>query len=376
MPTAPKCRSSACATWRRPPPAAATAPPPSPAPRCWPAASAFACLPQAGLAACIAGARQLRRVRRPLHPQPTPIGVVCAGVKSILDVGATLERLETLNVTVVGYRTTPLSRASTSRTAAARSIGRSTRREAAAVHSRSQLDRLGGGHRQPGGVEDQLDPELHRRVLDEALRAAATQQHPRQSDHTVSARLFPRTDGRRQRRGQPEAGARQRATRRTDRRRALSRESLLLSEKNSSNPRGVRQSPARNKSSNGTRLPAAQRALETAARRPQRRDTLPPWPRPCAGLLAKHRGAPLRQLLPPRVGARRPPAARQDAAHRRCRQRPVRRHGLHRPRLLSSTTTHSARHRPASGDRHSTSSSSAACSIASTSRSDSIATSS
>src|SRR3981081_1967892 len=36
----------------------------------------------------------------------THIGVVCAGVKSIRDVGATLERLETLNVTVLGYRTT------------------------------------------------------------------------------------------------------------------------------------------------------------------------------------------------------------------------------------------------------------------------------
>ncbi|MFG3300813.1 pseudouridine-5'-phosphate glycosidase [Micromonospora chersina] len=35
----------------------------------------------------------------------TPIVVVCAGVKSILDVGATLERLETLGVSVVGYRT-------------------------------------------------------------------------------------------------------------------------------------------------------------------------------------------------------------------------------------------------------------------------------
>jgi pseudouridylate synthase len=35
----------------------------------------------------------------------TGIVVVCAGVKSILDVGATLERLETLNVTVLGYRT-------------------------------------------------------------------------------------------------------------------------------------------------------------------------------------------------------------------------------------------------------------------------------
>lgn len=35
----------------------------------------------------------------------TPIVVVCAGVKSLLDVGATLERMETLGVTVLGYRT-------------------------------------------------------------------------------------------------------------------------------------------------------------------------------------------------------------------------------------------------------------------------------
>jgi pseudouridine-5'-phosphate glycosidase len=35
----------------------------------------------------------------------TPVMVVCAGVKSILDVAATLERLETLGVSVVGYQT-------------------------------------------------------------------------------------------------------------------------------------------------------------------------------------------------------------------------------------------------------------------------------
>jgi pseudouridine-5'-phosphate glycosidase len=34
-----------------------------------------------------------------------PVAVVCAGVKSVLDVPATLERLETLGVPVVGYRT-------------------------------------------------------------------------------------------------------------------------------------------------------------------------------------------------------------------------------------------------------------------------------
>lgn len=36
----------------------------------------------------------------------TPVVVVSAGAKSILDIPATLERLETLNVPVVGYRTT------------------------------------------------------------------------------------------------------------------------------------------------------------------------------------------------------------------------------------------------------------------------------
>lgn len=36
----------------------------------------------------------------------TPITLVCAGIKSILDIGATLERLETLSVALVGYRTT------------------------------------------------------------------------------------------------------------------------------------------------------------------------------------------------------------------------------------------------------------------------------
>jgi pseudouridine-5'-phosphate glycosidase len=35
----------------------------------------------------------------------TPITVVCAGVKSILDIAATLERLETLAISLVGYQT-------------------------------------------------------------------------------------------------------------------------------------------------------------------------------------------------------------------------------------------------------------------------------
>jgi pseudouridine-5'-phosphate glycosidase len=38
----------------------------------------------------------------------SPVLVVCAGAKSILDLGATLERLETLGVPVIGYRTTEM----------------------------------------------------------------------------------------------------------------------------------------------------------------------------------------------------------------------------------------------------------------------------
>src|SRR5262249_16617832 len=38
----------------------------------------------------------------------TPMVVVCAGAKSILDLAATWERLETLGVPVVGYRTSEL----------------------------------------------------------------------------------------------------------------------------------------------------------------------------------------------------------------------------------------------------------------------------
>lgn len=34
-----------------------------------------------------------------------PVTIVCAGAKSILDIGATLERLETLSVAIVGYQT-------------------------------------------------------------------------------------------------------------------------------------------------------------------------------------------------------------------------------------------------------------------------------
>jgi pseudouridine-5'-phosphate glycosidase len=104
----------------------------------------------------------------------TPIGVVCAGVKSILDVGATLERLETLNVTVIGYKTTrfPGFYLSDSGFAIDWSVDSPN---AAADVIKTQLHDGGVVIGNPVAVEEQLDPDLHWRVLDEGLGAARAQ---------------------------------------------------------------------------------------------------------------------------------------------------------------------------------------------------------
>ncbi|HEY7045600.1 MAG TPA: pseudouridine-5'-phosphate glycosidase [Jatrophihabitantaceae bacterium] len=107
----------------------------------------------------------------------TRILVVCSGVKSILDVPATLERLETLNVGVLGYRTDrfpgfylvdsgyPLDRQVDS-----------PAEVAAVVRARCELGTDGYGLvlANPIAAADQLDPDLHQRVLASALAAAET----------------------------------------------------------------------------------------------------------------------------------------------------------------------------------------------------------
>lgn len=104
----------------------------------------------------------------------TPLLVVCAGVKSILDVPATLERLESLSVTVVGYRTTTFPGFYVADSGSTVDWAVSSPEEAAAVlAARRALA--------PGGVvvanplpdDEQLDPALHDRVIADALDAAA-----------------------------------------------------------------------------------------------------------------------------------------------------------------------------------------------------------
>lgn len=104
----------------------------------------------------------------------TPIVVVCAGVKSILDVGATLERLETLNVTVLGYRTDRFPGFYITES----DFGVPWRVEspgevAALARARDELGAKGAILvANPLPPDRQLDPALHDRVLGEGLIAA------------------------------------------------------------------------------------------------------------------------------------------------------------------------------------------------------------
>ena len=105
----------------------------------------------------------------------TAMTVVCSGVKSILDVGATLERLETLNVGVLGYATN-------------RFPGFYLTDSGFPVHwSADDAEAVGAIMRvrdvlripsalvvaNPLPESEQLDPDVHDQVLEEGLRLAS-----------------------------------------------------------------------------------------------------------------------------------------------------------------------------------------------------------
>ncbi|WP_432084288.1 pseudouridine-5'-phosphate glycosidase [Streptomyces sp. WAC 04229] len=104
----------------------------------------------------------------------TRITVVCAGVKSILDVPATLQRLETLGVSVAGYGTDrfPGFYLSDSGHPVDWTLD-SPEQVAAVMRAQDALDgpRSAFVVANPVPEEQQLDPALHARVLADALRA-------------------------------------------------------------------------------------------------------------------------------------------------------------------------------------------------------------
>ncbi len=106
----------------------------------------------------------------------TPVAVVCAGVKSILDVGATLERLETLGVPVVGYRTRRFPGFYLTDRGHDLDWSVSSPEEVAAIlraRARQGVSRAGLIVANPLPADEQLDPQLHDRVLADGLAGLA-----------------------------------------------------------------------------------------------------------------------------------------------------------------------------------------------------------
>jgi pseudouridylate synthase len=105
-----------------------------------------------------------------------PIAVVCSGVKSILDVGATLERLETLGVGIIGYRTNEFPGFYLTKSGHTIDWHVDTPLEVAEVMLAKSV--LGVKSAlviaNPLESDRQLDPDTHDRVLSEGLAIAET----------------------------------------------------------------------------------------------------------------------------------------------------------------------------------------------------------
>ena len=109
----------------------------------------------------------------------TDITVVCAGVKSILDVPATLERLETLGVAVLGYGTDRFPGFYLTDSGHLLDWRVDTPEEVAAVMSaRHDLgtDDRGVLVANPLPVDEQVDPMLHEMLLHTGLALAAAEE--------------------------------------------------------------------------------------------------------------------------------------------------------------------------------------------------------
>ncbi len=102
------------------------------------------------------------------------ITVVCAGVKSILDVGATLERLETLGVTVIVFGTNRFPAFWMTDSGYTVDCSVTTPEEIAEVIQAADALELSSGIlvANPLPAAAQLDPATHDRLLADALRAA------------------------------------------------------------------------------------------------------------------------------------------------------------------------------------------------------------
>ena len=104
----------------------------------------------------------------------TPVMVICAGAKSILDLGLTLEYLETKGVPVIGYGTEELPAFYTRKSGFKVDYRVDSPEELAAIFKAKQEMGLGGGMlvTNPIPEEYSMDPERINKAIDEAVTEA------------------------------------------------------------------------------------------------------------------------------------------------------------------------------------------------------------
>jgi pseudouridine-5'-phosphate glycosidase len=107
----------------------------------------------------------------------TPVTVVCSGVKSVLDIGATLEVLETRSVPVLGYRTDSFPAFYRRESPFSVPWRVNNPAEAAAVIAAHRSRGPGSGVllTNPIPVEHEMDRELHDRLLAEGMDRIAAE---------------------------------------------------------------------------------------------------------------------------------------------------------------------------------------------------------
>lgn len=106
-----------------------------------------------------------------------PVLVVCAGVKSILDIPATLERLETLSVPLIGYKTNKFPGFYLSDSGYAIEHEAVTPEEIGAIwRARKEVGLYTSGLVVANPTPSPMDPSLHERLLRDGIEAAVKNQ--------------------------------------------------------------------------------------------------------------------------------------------------------------------------------------------------------
>jgi len=106
----------------------------------------------------------------------TDITVVCAGVKSILDVAATLERLESLSIGLVGYRTLKFPGFYLRESGFILEYQAASAKDLAEmIHARKKLGTSGAALLVANPIEREVPREIHDRVLASGLALAEEQ---------------------------------------------------------------------------------------------------------------------------------------------------------------------------------------------------------